>query len=913
MVDDVPVQLDTEGRADLCGVWDFFPGAHGLEDLSRLEAVPIEVPGLWEAQGHLRLDGAAWYRRRFVLDDPSGHWTLHFGAVMDTCEVHVNGRLLGTSDLPFTPFELDPGGALLAGGNELAVLVVDPSESDPQHRRLPHGKQGWANGVFPSPPSLYLTYGGIWQPVTLRRHGPVVVTDVFANGDPRDLRVQLEVENRSGTAEIQVEVRTLGALHETSVRVNEGCRHGLQVDLGAVEADWWHPDRPALHTASVAVRAEGVPSDRREVRFGLRTVEVEGRRLLFNGEPYRMKSALVQGFRADRLYAEGTVEQIRDEVAAAKAMGFNTLRLHVKAFDPAYLDVCDELGMLLHCDLPVAEPVERGQLGAGTELVRRCVAAARAQVRRDRNHPSIVLWSAMNELGEGDPEVRRSVGYEEFARAVAGAVTEEDPTRPVIENDWMEPDPERVFTSEILTAHWYGRLHRGYLRWLDAACRQWSGLDRPLLVTELGDWGLPDLSAVDPPPFWDVAALYSHAVAATRWPGSLNELVGGTQRYQGLADRLQIEVLRRYDHIGGYCVTELTDVPHELNGLLDLERRPKTAAAAELVRANQVVLPMLDLDSWVVQAGTPLRAPLHVANDGPALDDVSVDARLGTAPPAPVTEVGVGSLAAASATVAGELCVEVPDVPGSHELVLRVRRRGSTIAENRYPIHVVDASPTQARVRLLGAPDRLTATSAALAAAGAVVEPGGVTVVAEDGLDRGAASEVVAALAAGCPVVVLAQPVSAAPHYPLPVVLGEHGTGWGPTPFRFTTGSDAIPSLPRRRVLVTEDATIHPAAVVTRFGNEPLPRWPVVVSFRPPPALSAGTVVGAHGVDRGRLVVCQYRLVEPAASADAAALAILGDLLTWAASDEPEMVAEDVVRSDGRRLTRYSWPNGSGR
>ena len=97
-----------------------------------------------------------------------------------------------------------------------------------------------------------------------------------------------------------------------------------------------------------------------------------------NDEPYRMKSALVQGFSADGLYAEGTRAQITDEVAKAKAMGFNTLRLHIKAFDPTYLDVCDELGMLVHCDIPVAEPLahasyvrRRRVTGCGVAAVRR--------------------------------------------------------------------------------------------------------------------------------------------------------------------------------------------------------------------------------------------------------------------------------------------------------------------------------------------------------------------------------------------------------------------------------------------------------------------------------------------------------------------------------------------------------------
>ena len=320
---------------------------------------------------------------------------------------------------------------------------------------------------------------------------------------------------------------------------------------------------------------------------------MDGKRMLVNGVPYRMKSALVQGFTADRLYAEGSRADIVGEVQAAEAMGFNTLRLHIKAFDPTYLDVCDELGMFLHCDIPVAEPLNHREMGGDTVLTRHCVAAARAQVRRDRNHPSVILWSAMNEVCEGKWEARHWPGYEQLARAMFDTITSEDPTRPVIENDWIEPDPDYVFCSPILTAHWYGRLHRDYLDTIEAASARAAGEDRPLFVTEYGDWGLPDMPVVVEPPFWDFRPVYAAGLASAQWPGSIARFIVGTQRYQGVSNRMQTEVWRRHEHIGGYCVTELTDVPQELNGLLDLFRRPKRIAVAETARANQTVLPML--------------------------------------------------------------------------------------------------------------------------------------------------------------------------------------------------------------------------------------------------------------------------------------------------------------------------------
>ncbi|HUQ40795.1 MAG TPA: hypothetical protein VM030_11640, partial [Acidimicrobiales bacterium] len=379
-----PVRFDTRGVASLDGQWEFFPGDHPRAGLDGLDALTIRVPGLWEAQGHLELDGVAWYRTRFDLDDLDGEWTLCFGAVMDLAEVYLNGTLLGSHELPFTPFELPATAALVAGTNVLDVRVTDPPLGDPEHARLPHGKQGWMNHVFPSRPSLYMTYGGIWQPVILRRHGPLAVGGVFVNGDPDDLVVEVEVTNRSAARQDGVVgVRALGRVYDVEVDVPASGSAQVKVPFGAVTADRWSPQSPVVHEALVDVRAGTRSSDVALARFGLRTVRVEGRDIVVNGVPYRMKSVLVQGFTADELYAEGSDDDITAEIEAALAMGFNTLRLHIKAFDPRYLDACDRLGVFVHCDLPVAEPVNHEEMGADTVLGRRCVAAITEQVRRD--------------------------------------------------------------------------------------------------------------------------------------------------------------------------------------------------------------------------------------------------------------------------------------------------------------------------------------------------------------------------------------------------------------------------------------------------------------------------------------------------------------------------------------------------
>ncbi len=160
---------------------------------------------------------------------------------------------------------------------------------------------------------------------------------------------------------------------------------------------------------------------------------------------------------------------------------------------------------------------------------------------------------------------------------------------------------------------------------------------------------------------------------------------------------------------------------------------------------------------------------------------------------------------------------------------------------------------------------------------------------------------------------VLAQPVAAGPWFPVPVVMAELATAWGSTDFRFSTDHGALPSLPRRTVLVAEDSTVQAQVVVASVDGRPFPETPVVIAYKPVPGAMTGTVVGSHPVGPGRLVLCQYRLSDAAASGDAAACALLADLLRWASRRRPVMARHEHPEDDGRRLYAYSWTDEVGR
>jgi hypothetical protein len=225
------------------------------------------------------------------------------------------------------------------------------------------------------------------------------------------------------------------------------------------------------------------------------------------------------------------------------------------------------------------------------------------------------------------------------------------------------------------------------------------------------------------------------------------------------------------------------------------------------------------------------------------------------------------------------------------------------VAENRYPIHVVRPGEAQVAVQVVGdAAD----TAAALGAVGATIGSAGPAVVPEGALDAAAGRRIREVLDEGGTVVALAQGPEQAVHFPVPVELTAVATEWGSSVFHFTTDEGVLTAFPRRAVLVAEDSTVQASSVVSEIGGAAFPQTPVVIAYKPVPSAMAGTVVGAHAVARGLLIVCQYRLAEPAARGDAAALALLADLLRWASEPRRVLGKERLAKPDGRMLTLYS-------
>ncbi len=571
------------------------------------ETVEVDVPGSWTAQvpGCQARHGTVRYRRTFTVPDgwpADGTLLLRFGAVNHAAEVLINGHLAGRHEGGWTPFTVGVDRDLLTGGDErLDVVVSYPpllpaGPGDIGLQEIPHGKQTW-----------YGPNAGIWQPVVLehraRHHiaaarvrteaatGRVVARVTLAEPGPSDTRLRLLVHQRAVTGE-----RPVVAGEQVAVPPAGGT--GVELAVTVPAPLLWSPDRPQLYDVEVQVHQDGALIDATTVTTGFRTVETKNGSVLLNGEPIEIRGVLDQDYHpGDELRARS--ERDWEELfTQAKDMGFNLLRCHIKRPDPMYFELADRLGILVWAELPSWQRFTPRSATAAESLLAEMIDA-------DGHHPCIVAWTVVNESWGVD---LRDADQRAWLGGMYRRARELAPDALVVDNSACEPNFH--VRTDIDDFHVYRGLperRANWDAWVDEFVSRpaWTFSpygdgertgEEPLIVSEFGNWGLPDFTDMLGPdgaePWWaeagqDWAFGAAHAsrvvdrferLGLAEVFGSWREFVESTQRQQLLATRYQIGSLRRRPEIAGYVLTQLSDVQWEANGLFDAGRRPRVFA-----------------------------------------------------------------------------------------------------------------------------------------------------------------------------------------------------------------------------------------------------------------------------------------------------------------------------------------------
>lgn len=384
-------QMRRESYVNLNGWWAFtvssqtqLPACYDREIL-----VPYCPESLLSGiHTHFPEGSSLFYRRLLPIKKPENgnRILLHFGAVDQYAEIYVNQKLVCTHWDGYQAFSCDITN-FLQEENQLTVRTTD----DLRSCRMPYGKQTLTRGGM-----WYTPVSGIWQTVWLEEV-------------PQSYIAELDIQ----TDDAQAVVTVTPALDGTVLF--EGQTVALQGGKAVLKPrnpQYWSPENPHLYTFTVKAGADQVES-----YFALRTLSVKTvngvHRLCLNGKPYFFHGLLDQGYYSDGLFTPASEQNFENDILQMKALGFNTLRKHIKVEPEQFYYLCDKLGMVVFQDmvnngrysflrdtaLPTIGLQKRSdrKLHKDPQSRKAFLQGMENTVQQLKNHPCVCYWTIFNE------------------------------------------------------------------------------------------------------------------------------------------------------------------------------------------------------------------------------------------------------------------------------------------------------------------------------------------------------------------------------------------------------------------------------------------------------------------------------------------------------------------------------------
>jgi beta-glucuronidase len=565
---------------DLSGFWDFRFDPDGVGEgrgwAGGFEAGrPIAVPASWNDQFEDGRDylGPAWYQVRFDLpwDWQARRLAVRFGSVNYLASAWLNGIHLGGHEGGHLPFEFDITAVVKPEGNVLVVRVDGELAFD----RVPPGNVtgdpadffGGHGGNYPQAQFDFFPFCGIHRPVLLYATPTEALTDLVVTTELAGTSGRVRVRAvkgaaaHAGASAVSATARFTLRGHGSKLEAETGFTgDAAEAVLSVPDAELWAPGAPNLYELTVEIRRSGEALDSYTLPVGIRTISVDGDRLLLNGRP-----VYLTGFGRHEdfpVVGRGLLPAvIVKDYALMHWIGANSFRTSHYPYSEPMLDMADRLGFLVIAETPAVGLYFRDDgLDRRNEL---CSKYVRELIERDRNHPSVIMWSVANEPHSKPPHAAP------FFRRLLDEARTLDATRPVTLASFLGEAEEAFEFCDVLSLNrysgWYtepGELGRGAALLsaeLDAIHRRF---DKPLILTEFGADAISGMHA-------QPAEMFSEEYQA--------ELIG---RY--------IDVLRSKPYVVGEHVWNMCDFktsqgvgrPGALNhkGVFTRDRRPKLAA-----------------------------------------------------------------------------------------------------------------------------------------------------------------------------------------------------------------------------------------------------------------------------------------------------------------------------------------------
>ncbi len=381
------------------------------------------------ASGGKNYQGIVWYRKHFrTPEDFSGKKiVLYFEAIMGKSVIYVNGKKLQEHSGGFLPVIIDLTNAGVTANQDVLVSVMADNSDDPSY---PPGK--------PQTALDFCYFGGIyrdcWLYTTNKIHftdpnfentiagGGVFVTTVKATNQQAVVQIKTQLVNETDKSELVIVTNRLNGPDGKQVAQVSGkfkLRGGETKEIVQLltiqHPALWHPDHPYLHTLQSEISINRKVYDVIQTKTGIRTIEfVAGRGLIINGEVLKEKLLGVNRHQDFGYIGMALTNNLHyADVRKMRDAGISIIRSAHYPQDPALMDACDQLGMFVI----VATPGWQFWNDNG-DFELKVLSDIRNMVRRDRNHPSVLLW---------EPILNETRFPAEFAERAYKAVHDEYP------------------------------------------------------------------------------------------------------------------------------------------------------------------------------------------------------------------------------------------------------------------------------------------------------------------------------------------------------------------------------------------------------------------------------------------------------------------------------------------------------
>ncbi|MBX3053803.1 MAG: beta-glucuronidase [Caldilineaceae bacterium] len=535
-----PQQNDKRNCLDLSGIWDFQidPGEVGEAEgwFNGLAAArPMAVPASWnDLYDDLRdYLGMAWYVTESYI--PAG-WQgeqvmLRVGSANYAAKVWINGTLAGGHEGGHLPFEFDISGLVRWDApNTIAVQV----ENHLMPNRVPAGnvEGGMAlfMRMFPAATFDFYPYSGLHRAVQLysrpQSHIANVTVTTDIDGADGIVTVAVEAEGAaSGSVRLGDQAAALSFQNGTA-----------QARIRVTNARLWGPDDPYLYPLTVTLGDATSPTDRYSLDVGIRTIAVEGGTILLNGQ-----SIFLKGFGKHEDFSvsgrgDNRPVTVKD-YALLKWIGANSYRTAHYPYSEEQMRMADREGILIIDEIPNVSLQFGGGDEAVAERLRMCKQQMSELIARDKNHPSVVMWSIANEpmppdlmrrmMGGGDvPPVDPATTA--FFQELYDLCRAADPTRLVTLVGVGGGPVEWLASSDVVCINryygWYsqsGQLDAGRAALENELDSLYDQLGKPIIITEFGADTLAGNHS-HPPAMWSeeyqVEMLWGYLDAAAARP-----------------------------------------------------------------------------------------------------------------------------------------------------------------------------------------------------------------------------------------------------------------------------------------------------------------------------------------------------------------------------------------------------------